>query len=356
MKFKIGDRVKFLDEHGGGIISRIVSHNLVHVAIEDGFEIPTLVNNLILSQDIEKSLLRSGQDNRAQEAAPVPPPEEEPARDEPLPKLWGRREMPEGVYLAWVPVDQKWLVTGNYELFLINHGPWDVIFSLYLRNDEGVYESRDYDVVPAASRIHLATVKPERLERWADGSVQLIFRKDRTDRLLMPASIDFHIRGHRFLKEGAYQEYSFFEGKIFLVSLMSLSSAGTAGKPSQKDEPARDTLKARQDEEEELIHAYRKGEREAVVDLHVEALMEDYGEFGTRDLLNIQLGHFLACLESAIRCKYRKVTFIHGVGAGKLRQEIEFRLKEYQRLGWEDAPMRDYGQGAVLVRLFQGEP
>jgi hypothetical protein len=37
----------FLNESGGGIISKIVSHGLVNVAIEDGFEIPTMVSNLI---------------------------------------------------------------------------------------------------------------------------------------------------------------------------------------------------------------------------------------------------------------------------------------------------------------------
>jgi len=348
--------VKFLDEHGGGVVSRIISHNLVHVAIEDGFEIPTLVNNLILSADIEKSFSQARQQAPAAPGPPVPEPEEALARDEPLPRLWGRKEMPEGVYFAYVPQDQKWLVTGRYDLFLINHTPWELIYSLYYRDEEGVFEGRDYDVIPASSRIHLASIRAERLDRWSEGTLQLLFRRDKAGELLLPASIDFRIRSQRFVKEGAFQEYSFIEGKALIVTLVTLSGIGRVGKaPLKEDRPAA-TAQAKPEQEEELIHAYRKGEREAEVDLHIGSLMEDYSDFGKHDLLNIQLGHFLACLESGIRCAYRRIVFIHGVGGGKLKQEIEARLKDYPDLQWEDAPLRDYGQGAIVVRLFQGRP
>ncbi len=40
MKFKEGDKVVFLNEKGGGIVTRVVDEEIVHVSIEDGFEIP----------------------------------------------------------------------------------------------------------------------------------------------------------------------------------------------------------------------------------------------------------------------------------------------------------------------------
>ena len=39
MEFRTGDKVKFLNQTGGGIISKIISPSMVKVAIEDGFEI-----------------------------------------------------------------------------------------------------------------------------------------------------------------------------------------------------------------------------------------------------------------------------------------------------------------------------
>lgn len=47
MKFKVGDKVKFLNEQGGGVITKIINSKMVNIAIEDGFEIPTLINELI---------------------------------------------------------------------------------------------------------------------------------------------------------------------------------------------------------------------------------------------------------------------------------------------------------------------
>jgi len=47
MKFKVGDRVRFLNDQGGGIVTKVISSSLVNVRIEDGFEIPTVVSELI---------------------------------------------------------------------------------------------------------------------------------------------------------------------------------------------------------------------------------------------------------------------------------------------------------------------
>ena len=46
-KFKIGDRVKFLSSEGGGIIKGFSATNVANVEV-DGFEIPTIVSDLVL--------------------------------------------------------------------------------------------------------------------------------------------------------------------------------------------------------------------------------------------------------------------------------------------------------------------
>ena len=47
MKYNIGDKVKFLNTSGGGIITKIISSTMVNVAIEEGFEIPTMTSELL---------------------------------------------------------------------------------------------------------------------------------------------------------------------------------------------------------------------------------------------------------------------------------------------------------------------
>jgi hypothetical protein len=48
MEFKPGDKVRFLNATGGGVVTRQINSFMVSVAIEDGFEIPTLVSELVI--------------------------------------------------------------------------------------------------------------------------------------------------------------------------------------------------------------------------------------------------------------------------------------------------------------------
>ena len=50
--------------------------------------------------------------------------------------------------------------------------------------------------------------------------------------------------------------------------------------------------------------------------------------------------------------QFKKITFIHGVGNGKLKQEIINKLeKDYPALQFHDAPTTRYGFGATEVVL-----
>ena len=53
-EFKIGDKVKFLNRTGGGIITKIISPLVVHVE-EDGFDMPTLTKEIILDHVDDKA-------------------------------------------------------------------------------------------------------------------------------------------------------------------------------------------------------------------------------------------------------------------------------------------------------------
>ena len=47
-EFKIGDRVNFLSSTGGGKVTKIIDSRMVMVEVEDGFELPTLISELVL--------------------------------------------------------------------------------------------------------------------------------------------------------------------------------------------------------------------------------------------------------------------------------------------------------------------
>ncbi len=62
------------------------------------------------------------------------------------------------------------------------------------------------------------------------------------------------------------------------------------------------------------------------LDLHIEKLVEDTSKLTKADMLKIQLQHFHKFLEKAIELGVQRVFIIHGVGKGKLRNEIAAQL------------------------------
>ena len=46
--FKVGDRVNFLTDKGGGVVKKIIDTRMVEVEIEDGFNVPVLMSDLVL--------------------------------------------------------------------------------------------------------------------------------------------------------------------------------------------------------------------------------------------------------------------------------------------------------------------
>ena len=48
----------------------------------------------------------------------------------------------------------------------------------------------------------------------------------------------------------------------------------------------------------------------------------------------------------------KKITFIHGVGNGRLKQEIITRLKQTKGVTYQDGSYKDYGFGATQVNIL----
>ena len=89
----------------------------------------------------------------------------------------------------------------------------------------------------------------------------------------------------------------------------------------------------------------------------MESLLDTRLEFkGAKeeDYLTKQLQVFETCLNQAISRQLSKIIFIHGVGNGILKHEIEKRLKDYPGLHYMNASTLKYGRGAIEVYLNTG--
>ncbi len=361
MKFKVGDKVKFLNDHGGGVVTKIISSSLVNVQIEDGFEIPTVISELLLEEDQQVSV------GNARTTAPSPVRQTHPDAnfDEPdnvsfdsrmstLEIFRAKGEAKKGVYLAYLPHDQKWLLTGLLDIYLINLTEYDILFSLFLRKPNGAWEGVDYDAVKPNSKILLDSIEREEIERWSYGILQVLYHKELSSKVLSPVSSVFSFKPSKLYQENAYRESSFISGKSFLLVVNELATQAVAAE-SPLDEKYDEAVKqqaAKPKEPEEIITKHKTGPREAVVDLHIGELVEDVSKMGNLEILNLQLNYFVKCLESAIRGYLTKVTFIHGVGDGVLKSKMMEILKAYDNVRMKDASMAKFGYGATEVLIW----
>jgi hypothetical protein len=373
MKFNIGDKVKFLNTKGGGIVSKIISSTLVNVMIEDNFEIPTMTSELIRVDPKGKAeslfdedfavrssqfAVRSSQPAVPNSNSTQPPANWEPGtansedRQSALGNYSFRAKNTPGVYLAFVPHDQKWMVTGMVEIYLVNYTTMNVLYAFFLEGEKKLF-GKDYDVLFAGNKILIDTIDRDELLKWTKGIVQVLFFHEEPEKIYMPVSSEFDLSPRRFNDENNYKASQFMEERLLLVSLAqnaALSSVVTM-EESKMDEEALIRQKAMEIKPASLIEKHQTGPREAVVDLHIGELIEDFKDLPPHEILKIQMNYFTRCIESAAERSFRKVTFIHGVGNGTLKSAIMRKVQEYEHAESHLASLAKFGVGAIDVTI-----
>jgi dsDNA-specific endonuclease/ATPase MutS2 len=89
------------------------------------------------------------------------------------------------------------------------------------------------------------------------------------------------------------------------------------------------------------------------IDLHIEKLVNSYRGMSNYDILTLQLDTAKRQIEFAARKRIQKIVFIHGVGEGVLKAELDYLLGRYDNLKFYDADYQKYGAGATEVYFFQ---
>ena len=360
MKFKVGDKVKFLNESGGGVVSKIISPGMVKIAIEDGFEIPVMISEILRIEeeapaDSPKHMFREDY-NIEVDRSPDTNTDNNREYNIPLVSHPAKGVIQEGVYFAFIPHDQKWLITGLIDIYLVNHSSYDLLYSLCLEREDGGYAGFDYGSVGPSSMHLLETAEREKIGAWEKGVIQVLFHKDRDNKILNPGNSSFRIRPSRFYQEGSYKDSAIIEGKSILISLLPLSAQTSL---VQSEFQPKDIIpevvvsESKEVEPEHVIDKHKTSPHEAVVDLHIGELVQDYRTLENVEILKIQVNYFTRCLESAIANHLSKVTIIHGVGTGVLKTAIKQILKDYPNTEYRDASMQQFGYGAMDVIIHR---
>ena len=358
-KFQIGDKVNFLNSTGGGTVKRIIDTRMVEVTIEDGFDIPVLMSDLVLDfrsqQDRRQQVVDNAQ-KEIQQKQIVEEKEMDDARKSSL-RRFGRNAEEDGLYLAFVPQDQQWLLTGLLDVVLVNNTPADALYSFNIK-EEGKYISVDYGSIAPHSKVVIESISREDIEYWCEGYIQVILSQEEADFIYRPLHAPFSFRSSRFFKDGSYVESGVLGEKalmIKLTSLLALKETETDLAKMMKDGDKKTVAAQKLVKEKAAIDRHQTAPGEAIVDLHIGELVDNILGMSSNDMFRTQMNYFKKMLESAITNEYDKVTFIHGVGNGVLKNAIIEELKHYDNTSNRMASIVKFGVGAIDVMIKEKE-
>ena len=348
MKFKVGDKVKFIDEMGGGVITKLIDTKLVKIKTDDGFEMPVMTTNLMpdyrsIQEESPKPYM----------SAPVAKPvvEDEPEFISEI-NPWGKIKEENGVYIAFEPHEQQWILTGDMDVVLLNNTPYELLYNLFLKRD-GSMQGVDFNSVPANSKIVIETISREDLEQWTSGYLQLLFHSDTPEKIYLPVHSVIDIKTSRFFKEGSYRSNTMLNSKAIIVTVIAQNAMTivSGNEAERKTNPVIENVKTQVIKKKQLIDDYKKAQGEAEVDLHIAELVDNILGMSSLDMLKLQVDTFKKVLHSAILNDYNKVTFIHGVGNGVLKNSIIKELNDYEGIENRMASISKFGVGAIDVLI-----
>ncbi|MBR5052598.1 MAG: DUF2027 domain-containing protein, partial [Bacteroidaceae bacterium] len=133
---KIGDQVRFLSEVGGGRVSGFQGKNIVLVEDEDGFEIPMLMQDVVVvgNEEYDIGKVKTIEREKPLSSSPLKAREQEEPEEKPItfkPKPLERREGERlNLYLSFLPDEMKEISSTGFESYLVNDSNYYMQVSL----------------------------------------------------------------------------------------------------------------------------------------------------------------------------------------------------------------------------------
>ena len=345
MKYKIGDKIKFLNDVGGGTITKILDKETVSVLNEDGFEIPTLIRELIEDETVIEYKSSSYQDKKEE----VKQLEiDEPAFYTENPDI--------NFYLAFVPTNKENVTDSDYKVYLINDSNYYAFYNYAVKNTSGKYSSIVNQIEPNTKEL-LETLGNESFGENLEIVVQLMFFDKQEYELKEPFSKHFKLRAVKFYKASSFTENDFFDEFVMIIPILEENAMQKAVEELKNTDLSKVVnQKEKENKKVNRPRIFKKPPNKNLkeVDLHIHELVDDESGLSKHDKLELQIERFHAEMKSAVNEKYKKIVFIHGVGNGTLKHKIRSEMKsKYKKYEFQDASFKEYGYGATMILLHK---
>jgi hypothetical protein len=352
MKFNVGDTVRFLNETGGGKITRLENKGYIYVMTDDGFEIPVSANELIMQtpafSNPEIKDFVGDEIARTDKTRYRPPATVER-------KVDMDTVLPENVHsdakiilaLGFVPENIDAVFKTTINSYLINDSDYFLFYKVGYQ-EHGKYLYLKSGEIEPNTKCFLSDFSVSRLSRINLVHIQALavctgqYFKSR------PIDEEINVTHYDFTKNHHYNVNEYFDEKALILDIIP---AGKRHDKNTTDNQVNDLLNGNTGMIKEN-HSKTQIVDNMEVDLHIEALREDYSHLTNGEILRIQMHRFRSALEEGISNKAKRIVFIHGVGNGILKLELRNELKRsYPEYTYQDASFKEYGFGATLVHL-----
>ncbi len=349
MNFRKGDKVKFLNDVGEGVIVRFQDKNIAIILNSDGFEVPVLMSELLKIEN--EYIFDDNQGSEINEELHSSQTPEIKDDSDDIDEDGLNTDRNANVFFSLVPKNQDDILNSDLEIYLINDSNFRILYSI--SRAEGEFQSlMAYGNLEDNTKIQLADIKRDELNNYEEISFQIIFFRKGNYYLLNPINKSWNFKPSRFYKEKSFTENDFFHEKAFIYEITK-EEINIADHISDDDIEKAKKEKERK-EPKKVYQSSKKGKDEEIeeVDLHIQELTDDYSNLSNAEILEIQMSRFTTALEGAILSGTRRIVFIHGVGNGRLKHEILKTLdRKYPKLRYQDASFKEYGYGATLVMI-----
>ena len=239
--------------------------------------------------------------------------------------------------LAFVSTNTNKPETGDLDLFFVNNSKYHLLVNVAAKVEEEWFSLYHGNVQPAKKQL-IQALRRQDVGSVGNLKVDVIFFGTAGYEYRNVISSTLKIKATRFVKAGNYMQYDGLENPAISVEVKNdeLPKA-----PASKIAVPRSVKTVKSPS---LVF-------EEEVDLHLEAILgSDPHDMPDHEKFLTQMRHFERRLTHALTHNYIEITFIHGVGKGRLKEAIRQELKEYG-LPFQDGPFHRYGVGATVVNL-----
>ncbi len=359
MKFKEGDRVRFLNDAVEGEVTKIISNGRIEITDDDGFahivsdsSVVRIEFGLDTSQMEDPALEKINKKDMLTGNVTV-----DTTKSQAL-SIVSSLENDETIYAAVRLHNEKALLTTDIDLLLVNNTSYSLTFTAS-RQFGNLRQGIGAASIRSRSEKFLGIYSQDELHRFNGFEFQFLFFGEQEYRPRAPVTKYFYISSNDFLHPDYQTRLQGRSGEILLMPLYVLQQEPEIDISVLVEKYKISEMESEKRKADSVSGSKNKGgkekfvilSRQRVVDLHIEELLKDPSGLSNAQIISYQLNQFMYEMDQAVLHKLHKITFIHGVGEGILKNAIREELKKYPGVRWTEAPPEKFGYGATEIEL-----